>query len=96
MSCCSEIKHPSHKKQFSRINRIAGQIEGIRRMIDDQRYCPDILTQCRAVRSAVKSLEASIMEVHLNNCVADAMITGQDKVKKQKIEELIKLFCRFE
>jgi DNA-binding FrmR family transcriptional regulator len=96
MTCCAKPKHPSHKQQSSRLNRIAGQIEGVKRMIDDQRYCPDILIQCRAIRSAIKSLESSIMEVHLKNCVAETLNSGQDSEKQEKIGELLKLFYRFE
>ena len=50
-----EEHNPSHLENIPRLNRIAGQIEGIKKMIEDGRYCPDILSQLRAVRSAVKS-----------------------------------------
>ena len=57
----------THKENLSRLNRIAGQIEGIKKMIEDGRDCPDIISQLRAVRSAVKSVESNILEKHLPN-----------------------------
>ena len=83
---------PSHKNQISRLNRISGQIEGVKRMIKDNRYCPDILTQTKAVRSALKSLEASILVEHLNCCVTNAFDSGNKREQEKKIEELKKLF----
>jgi DNA-binding FrmR family transcriptional regulator len=51
------------------LNRIAGQIEGIKKMVDEGRYCPEILSQLRAVRSAVKGIETEILRRHLSSCV---------------------------
>ena len=52
-----EKKHPDHSTDIKRLNRIVGQIEGIKKMIEDKRYCQDILTQTKAASSALKSLE---------------------------------------
>ena len=79
-----------------KINRIAGQIEGIKKMIDEGRYCPDILVQLRAARAALKSVEASILESHLKSCVADTLASGSAESKEQKIAELKDLFKRFD
>ena len=92
---CQDESYPSHKKQLSRLNRIAGQIEGVKRMIDDQRYCPEILTQLRAIRSAVKSLEASVLEKHLTCCVAEAFSSGSRKDREKKIDELTTMFQKY-
>ena len=94
-SDCQDDSHPSHKKQLSRLNRIAGQIEGVKRMIDERRYCPEILTQLRAIRSAVKSLETSVLEKHLNCCVAEAFSSGSKKVREKKVEELTAIFQKY-
>lgn len=88
--------HPCHKSELKKLNRIAGQIEGIKKMIDEHRYCPDILTQLRAARSAIKSVEASILECHLQSCVTDALASGDKKAATQKIEELKYLFKRYD
>lgn len=90
------MNYPCHTAEIKKLNRIAGQIEGVKKMIDDHRYCPEILTQLRAVRSAVKSVEATILEAHLQSCVADAMISGKKKEAEKKIRELQDLFKRYE
>ena len=88
--------HPHHHGELPRLNRIAGQIDGIKRMIAEERHCTDILTQLRAVRAVLKTVEANVLETHLQSCVRDAM-TGGDKAEIDgKIEELKDLFKRFE
>lgn len=85
--------NPSHMENMPRLNRINGQIEGIKKMVEDGRYCPDIITQLRAVRSALKAVESNILKKHLQHCVAQSF-TDEDKDKK--IEELKMLFDRFD
>ena len=87
--------NPNHRRQISRLNRISGQVEGIRRMIEERRYCPEILTQLRAVRSAVKSLETDILKVHLNSCVVDSLSSSDKKARDKQIEELTNIFQKF-
>ena len=65
-------------------------------MMEERRYCPDIITQLRAISSANKSLEASLLETHLEACVAGAFKSNNTKDQKEKIAELIKLFKRFD
>ena len=95
MSKSESTDHPCHKKQLSRLNRLAGQIDGVRRMIDEGRYCPEILTQLRAVRSAIKSLEAEILKGHLNSCVVSALSSSNKKKREEQINELTGIFQRF-
>ena len=64
-----ETQTPNHQSKLPKLNRIGGQIEGVKKMIEDNRYCPDIITQLRAARAAIKSLEADILETHLQNSV---------------------------
>ena len=87
--------HPDHSKELNRLNRIAGQVDGVRKMIEEQRYCTDILTQLRAIRSALHSVEANILEAHLSSCVADALHSGDSTVQEAKIAELKDLYKRF-
>lgn len=96
MKHCTE-SHPSHKKQISRLNRIAGQVEGVRGMFESQRYCPEILTQLRAIRSAVRSLEANVLQTHLSSCIAETFSSKKASKceKEQKIVELIEIFKRY-
>ncbi len=87
-------EHPGHQENLPRINRIIGQMEGIRRMVVESRYCPDILIQLRAVRSAIKQVENNILRKHLQHCVAQAFASGEGA--EEKIEELGKIFTRFD
>ena len=85
---------PDHSREVSRINRINGQLEAVKRMIEEQRYCPEILIQLRSVYSAVRSLESSILEKHLHSCVVDAFNSKNVNQAEQKIKELVDLFNR--
>lgn len=71
---------------------IEGQINGVKKMITDRRYCPEIIMQLKAVRSACQSIESILLESHLNSCVVDAFNTSDSAVKEEKIKELTKLF----
>ena len=83
----------SHMENMPRLNRISGQIEGIKKMIEEGRYCTDIISQLRAVRAAVKAVESNILQKHLQNCVAQSFASTEDKDKK--IAELKMLFDKF-
>lgn len=88
--------HPCHRCDLPRINRVGGQIEGVKAMIEEGRYCPDILTQIRAIRSALKSLESNILERHLSHCVSDAIKSGTEKDRQKKLEEIKEIFRRYD
>lgn len=88
--------YPCHKCELPKLNRVAGQIEGIKKMIGDGRYCPDILTQLRAARAAIRRIESDILESHLQSCVADTLANGNEAETKEKIAELKELFRRFD
>lgn len=88
-------KNPCHHKELKQLNRISGQLDGIKKMIDEGRYCPDILTQLRAVRSSIKTVEANILETHLGHCVHDAFADGSQKKREEKVEEVKELFKRY-
>jgi len=94
--CCgeppSDKQHPDHSKEIHRINRISGQLEGIKRMISQTEYCPKIITQIQAVRAALKSLESIILEKHLETCVQAAFNSKDQKEANAKMAELIALF----
>jgi len=80
-----------HKNQITRINRIEGQVRGIKSMIEEDKYCVDIINQIKAIRSALKSVEFIILEKHLNCCVKDAASKSNKKDIDEKIDELMKL-----
>ena len=79
----------------TRLNRVAGQINGIRRMIDEDRYCVDILTQTAATTAAIRTIEGIIMKNHLNTCVADAMRSKNVEDQREKVDEVMTVIGRF-
>lgn len=81
-----------HTKELLRFNRIKGQIDGVEKMINEKRYCGEILNQLRAVKAGLAAIEASILETHLHTCVSEAIKSGKQKVAKEKIDEVIDLF----
>lgn len=91
---CVPGTHADHTKEIPRLNRIAGQLEGVRKMIESRRYCPEILAQMRAIRSALRSVEANILRDHLQSCVMDSFDSPEQRQKK--IEEIKEIFNRFE
>ena len=78
-----------------RIRRIAGQVAGIERMIDADRYCVDVLLQVAAVRAALDGIGKLLLRSHVETCVSDAIASGRPKERKQKIGELMDLFSKF-
>lgn len=81
-------------KTLNRLSRIEGQVRGIARMVDDDRYCIDVLTQLQAVRAALQRVETEVLRDHLDHCVMGAM-TGDDlEDRKAKASELIELLAR--
>ena len=89
-------KHPSHDAEIKRLNRIAGQIEGVKKIVEDGRYCPEILSQLRAVRSAVKGVEVEILRRHLSSCVINVMEGTDEAGRMKSIEEVTSLFSKFD
>ena len=86
------MSHPSHKKQLASIKRIEGQIRGVAKMVDEEKYCIDILNQIKAVKNALSTVEGKILKNHLKACVKDAL--KSDQVFEDKVEELMKTLMR--
>ena len=79
----------------TRLHRIEGQVRGIERMVEDDRYCIDILTQIGAVSTALESLAFEILDEHVNHCVAGAIASGDREDAAQKTAELLAAVRRF-
>ena len=91
---CKKIKKRTEeekKKLESRINRISGQLNGIKKMIDEDRYCDDILIQLSAIDKSIKSLANTILDDHIQSCVIDNVQKGNTEV----LDEIVDLFRRF-
>ena len=78
-----------------RLHRIEGQVRGIEKMVEDDRYCIDILTQVAAVNTALESLAYKLLEDHVRHCVAGALASGDVEDATQKTEELLAAVQRF-
>ena len=83
------------KKLVARLRRIAGQVEGVARMIDDDRYCVDVLLQIGAAQAALGQAGALVLRSHVDTCVSAAMSNGTTAQRKKKIAELMDVFSRY-
>jgi DNA-binding FrmR family transcriptional regulator len=87
----------THKnpKILARLSRIEGQVRGVARMIEEERYCIDVLTQLQAIKAALKKVEEDVLKDHAAHCVAHAIKSGDVNDQKQKFDELVELFSRY-
>jgi DNA-binding FrmR family transcriptional regulator len=88
----TEIKAPC----LTRLKRIEGQVRGLARMVGDDRYCIDIVTQISAVRTALRRVEEEILRDHVAHCVEHAVASGNKAEQRQKIAELMDVIARAE
>lgn len=88
------MKRDNKAALANRLSRIEGQVRGVARMIDEDRYCIDILTQLQAVRAALAKVETELLNDHLHHCVEGALSGGDAADQRQKVNELIQLLQR--
>ena len=84
-------KNPSHQNSLVALKRIEGQVRGVQGMIEDRKYCIDILNQIHAIKGALGRVEEKILEKHFQHCVTDAVRRSSEKKKQQKLDEVLKL-----
>lgn len=87
--------HPCHRDQLVALKRIEGQIRGLQRMVEEKRYCVDIMTQISSVVGALFRVQDNVLERHLHMCVADALKGKSDAEKKTKMSEIIAIIKKF-
>lgn len=92
----NETSHPSRSARLQRLKRIEGQVRGLARMVEDDRYCIDIVTQIAAVRAALKRVEEGVLQDHVAHCVEHAIASGDKADQRQKIAELMDVLGRAE
>jgi DNA-binding FrmR family transcriptional regulator len=80
---------------LGRLRRIEGQVAGLRRMVEADQYCVDVLLQLSAVQGALGKVAQLVLGSHLETCVHDAVASGAEKQRRQKVEELMDVFGRF-
>lgn len=85
------MKQASADKLLNRLSRIEGQVRGISKMVVNDRYCIDVLTQLRAVRAALGKVETTMLKDHLGHCIEGAITSGDAINQRAKAAELIKL-----
>jgi CsoR family transcriptional regulator, copper-sensing transcriptional repressor len=79
---------------LKRLNRIEGQVRGLARMVEDERYCIDVVTQISAVRAALRRVEEEVLRDHVAHCVEHAITSGNKIDQRKKIAELIDVIVR--
>lgn len=84
----------SKSSTVSRLNRIEGQVRGLARMVEDDRYCIDIVTQIAAVRAALRRVEEEILRDHVAHCVEHAIASGDKADQRRKVKELMDVMGR--
>jgi len=96
----SEYRHAFHvdkkvkQNLLLRLRRVEGQVRGVQKMIDDERYCPDILVQMSAVHESLRSIERMLLRNHLQHCATEALRSGDDKRAQRTYEELTELIYK--
>jgi len=86
--------YPQYSDQLPSLNRIEGQIKGIKRMIEDRRYCVDILTQLKAVKAAIHKVEQDVLKTHMEHCLLHAVESENENDIQTKIDELMQLLSK--
>lgn len=88
------MERENRPKLLNRLSRIEGQVRGVARMVEDGRYCIDILTQVQAVRAALARVETEMLNDHLGHCIEGAIMSGDKDEQRKKSAELIQLLER--
>ncbi len=88
------MSHDAKSSRLKRLNRIEGQVRGLARMVEEDRYCIDIVTQIAAVRAALRRVEESVLRDHIDHCVRHAIASGDKAEQEQKVAELMEVLSR--
>ena len=92
--CCHKTKHRSdeeYKALINRLSRIEGQVRGIRKMVETDAYCVDILTQVSAIQAALNAFNRELLANHIRTCVMDDIKNGKDETVDELVQTLQKL-----
>lgn len=88
------MAHKSKAGVLKRLNRIEGQVRGLARMVENDRYCIDVMTQISAVRAALRGVEEELLHDHVGHCVQHAIDSGDKTEQRKKIAELVETLSR--
>ena len=89
------VHKTTHTSQMTRLNRVEGQVRGIKKMVEEGRYCVDILIQLRSVVGALQKVQENIFQHHIEACVHESLHSDNKADKDAKIEEILKLISQF-
>lgn len=89
------IDEDTRGKALGRLRRIEGQVQGVQRMVEEDKYCVDILLQLAAVQGAVEQVQKLLLGRHIASCVAEAIRSGSPRDRQRKVDELLEVFARF-
>lgn len=89
------MKDDAREKVLGRLRKVAGQVAGIQRMVEEDRYCVDVLNQVAAVEGALDRVGHLILASHVETCVASALQSGKPRERREKLDELLEVFARF-
>ena len=84
-------QHPDHAENLVALRRIEGQVRGVQKMIEDRKYCIDILNQIYAIKGALGRVEEKVLQKHFEGCVTQAVQGGPGEERRAKLDEILKL-----
>ncbi len=87
-------QRPDKAKLLNRLSRVEGHVRGIAKMVEEDRYCIDVLTQIQAARAALAKVESEMLKTHLHHCIEGAIVRGDAEEQRTKARELIDLLER--
>ena len=88
------MSQDNKSSRLKRLNRIEGQVRGLARMVEEDRYCIDIVTQIAAVRAALRRVEEQVLRDHIDHCVRHAIASGSKAEQEEKVAELMEVLSR--
>ncbi len=91
---CQAMKHDHKPATLKRLNRIEGQVRGLARMVDEDRYCIEVVTQIAAVQAALRKVEEEVLRAHVAHCIEGAIASGDKKEQRDKVAELFTVLSR--
>ena len=94
MGYMASMKSDTKQSCIKRLGRVEGQVRGVTRMVEDDRYCIDVVTQISAVRAALRKVEEEVLRDHVGHCVEGAIASGNKTDQRRKIAELMSVVSR--
>ena len=88
--------YPNHEAQLARLAKIEGQLRGVRKMIEERRYCIDIVVQIKAITAALRQVQMGVLEKHIHHCVRESVESQDSDLIEDKIHEVVQVLGKME